>query len=894
MLNPMPPKTAVFTIVANNYTAQARVLLKSLRRVQPEWERFVLIADAPAARRTIPSELAHVVYARDLSLPNPSWFTVLYTVMEASTAVKPWMLEHLFGLGFERVVYLDPDIKLYSPMEDLDRAFESAELILTPHTTKPYPDSLVPNHLDIRKSGIYNLGFLGIKPSNATRDLLRWWQECCRENCRVAFDEHIFVDQGWMDFAPSFVPNTHILRHVGYNVAYWNLHYRSCNCSGFPAAAPTMHDGTTLRFFHFSGFDPSQARTLSRHQTRVTDGFWPSWLATLCDDYSANLAAEGYQRYRTIPWRFNPLTDLQLPEPIRLNIQKSPVLKGILQQQLSPERVRDIVIDFLTQPDSAYPQLPKYLADLYRSRADVRTAIPNQHPRFAQNVIAWFKRTGRSEFGINGQLPIEGWWNRRKRTHPKRVPHNSRWPKINVYGYFTSQLGLGESARSCARALRANGARFRAVNFTAGCSSPSVSSDVKTSLPFSDPMIDLIHVNSDQIPTFFSTHPEVLSRDSYRIAYWAWELDVPPPQIDEVIPAFDEIWCLSRWNRDCFMKSFRGPVRVVWPNVTADPLAGSRPTGQLPGLSFEGRCVFLALCDFFSSPERKNPAGAVEAYLRAFPEPVDQRLLVAKLSNTSARLDYLEQLERLRGDRPDIVFIKDVYSREQISALLGACTALVSLHASEGFGLPLAEALTLGKRVIATGYGGNTDFCTSKRAYLVRYRLRKIERTVGAYAAGARWAEADLDDAADCMRRIFKEWRKGGGKSSPSVDGRINKRSLAMYRSALAAATRRARSASRNISRTHGKRLKVVVFGAGSAGQRLVASLGSLYEVLAFADNDPKKVGQTLIGYPIVSPTAIKALMPDRILIASIYWKEIQSKLIGLGCKPGMLSVASL
>ena len=54
---------------------------------------------------------------------------------------------------------------------------------------------------------------------------------------------------------------------------------------------------------------------------------------------------------------------------------------------------------------------------------------------------------------------------------------------------------------------------------------------------------------------------------------------------------------------------------------------------------------------------------------------------------------------------------------------MAACDCYVSLHRAEGFGLTLAEAMAIGKPVIATGYSGNVDFMNDANSYLVDYEI---------------------------------------------------------------------------------------------------------------------------------------------------------------------------
>lgn len=892
-MNPMYSRKAVFTIIANNYGAHARVLLRSLCTVQPDWERFVLIVDVPAPKSPVPAELARVVYPAQLQIPNPAWFFMRYNILEASTAAKPWMIEYLFDLGFDCVVYLDPDVKAYSPFQEVVEVLESTDLILTPHITRPYPDPASPNDLDIRKAGIYNLGFIALRPSDATRRLLGWWQNCCRDNCRMAFDEHIFVDQSWMDFAPAFVPRTHILHHTGYNVAYWNLHYRSIDCSGYPSSTPRMQDGSLLRFFHFSGSDPEHPHRLSKHQTRIADGTWPSWLTTLFGEYFAELDREGYASDARIPWRLNPLIDFPMPEPLRQALLRSPSVRGICMRPMSPKRAQTMAHRVLTQPDRMYRQLPVYLAELYRTRHDLRSSISDRDPQFPSKLVSWFKKSGREEFHLDHHLPADGWWNQgtgTRRVPPK--PRQTQRPKVNVYGCLTAQSNAADIAQGCIRALQGSYLSLHPVNFADTAPAAALTSGPAPDLSFPNPTVDIVQITG-QIQSFFADNPEVLEHSSYKIAYWDWDYDVAPAELEEVASAFDEIWCFSRWSRAVFKQSYSGPVRVVWPYPAPRLRESSRRRSPPSALSLEGKCVFLTLCDCAESPERQNAAGAVAAYLKAFPDIRDNRLLIVGLANPSLRLDYLEHLERLCAGRNDVRIVADGLCPEQVRALMQSSTALISLHASAGPLIQLAEALSLGKHVVVSDYGGAAELCASRLAHRVACRLHSTPPDSLHSPSGAHWAEADLEAASREIQTVSESWDRRRIALRARADEQIQRRSLRMHRTAIEAALCRAQSRRKSQSK-HNQRLTAVIFGAGSAGERLAKTLGPLYKIVGFADNDIRKVGQRLAGYPIISPTDIAPLAPSRILIASVYWKEIHSELLCLGYRPEILRVASM
>ena len=68
----------------------------------------------------------------------------------------------------------------------------------------------------------------------------------------------------------------------------------------------------------------------------------------------------------------------------------------------------------------------------------------------------------------------------------------------------------------------------------------------------------------------------------------------------------------------------------------------------------------------------------------------------------------------------------------------------------------MAEAMALGKPVIATGYSGNLDFMTPENSYLVDYVMSKVPAGCDPYPESASWAEPDLDAAAHFMRQVYE------------------------------------------------------------------------------------------------------------------------------------------
>jgi glycosyltransferase involved in cell wall biosynthesis len=114
-----------------------------------------------------------------------------------------------------------------------------------------------------------------------------------------------------------------------------------------------------------------------------------------------------------------------------------------------------------------------------------------------------------------------------------------------------------------------------------------------------------------------------------------------------------------------------------------------------------------------------------------------------------------QELKDSCAGRSDIIVMNKYLDSHLSAALMNLCDCYVSLHRSEGLGLTIAEAMLLGKPVIATGYSGNLDFMTPETAFLVPWTRVKVGEGAEAYDPDATWAEPDLDAAASMMRHVY-------------------------------------------------------------------------------------------------------------------------------------------
>jgi hypothetical protein len=220
-------KRIACTIVSANYLHFGWTLAESFLKLHPDDEFHLLLVDRMPEDFTSRDSRVHLHEVEKLGLPAFRSLAFKFDILELNTGVKPSFLKHLFALGADKVIYFDPDIYVFSSVELIYEALESASIVLTPHILSPTPDAEHVYEKGMLRTGVFNLGFVAVSNSSQGLSFLDWWEERC-----LKFGFHdlwagLFVDQKWVDLAPCLFDEVCILRHAGCNVAYWNLQERS-------------------------------------------------------------------------------------------------------------------------------------------------------------------------------------------------------------------------------------------------------------------------------------------------------------------------------------------------------------------------------------------------------------------------------------------------------------------------------------------------------------------------------------------------------------------------------------------------------------------------------------------------------------------------------------------
>ena len=524
-----------------------------------------------------------------------------------------------------------------------------------------------------------------------------------------------------------------------------------------PTETAPLVDGQPLILLGLRGFDARQPHLFEGKIVTARVSEHPA-LAPLLRQWAAALLAAGWtcSNENNLPGAMDEAPRGtrwdELPEGLPLNEITQGLIRGGLREGAithSPfsEAGFDQLRTYALQParQGGSVGVNRMLYAIYGVRHDVSAAFPSLDGNGGLALIEWAWNSAHREMSIpESFLPP-----RPDLEAARKEPSEGQEPDtegVNLTGYFTSVLGLGESVRQIAVALEAAGVPTTPVQGLFVPPTHQLADFSPVGPQDADHDVNIVVVNGDRMPAFARDVGEEFFAGRPTIGVWWWEVDpFPSAEWAPALQWLDELWVGTDFIRDLIEPHVEVPVWVFPVPVSVQRL--ERPLDRAHFGWKDDETVFLYLWDYHSTEARKNPSGLAEAYRRAFPEGSKTRL-VLKCINHENLPEADEKVRLAVAGRDDIVIIDRFLSNREKNALLELCDCYVSPHRSEGFGYTPAEAMLLDKPVVVTDYGGTTQYADDTVARIVKWTPSRVGPGALPYPPDGRWADPDLDDPA--------------------------------------------------------------------------------------------------------------------------------------------------
>ena len=332
-----------------------------------------------------------------------------------------------------------------------------------------------------------------------------------------------------------------------------------------------------------------------------------------------------------------------------------------------------------------------------------------------------------------------------------------------LVGHPFSAIGMAEHVRSAWRAFKAAGVTPGLIDIYGmdRNKDPDFEREFAPQVvPTLSLKTNLFCINANEVEQAMGVLEATGSRSAFEsarnIIYPAWELAKYPEPWARILDRFDEVWAPSDFIAQAIAPAVSKPV-IHMPlavELTLSSFLGRRAFG-IPEHAF----VVLFSFDFSSFSERKNPLAMLEAFERLCAlRPAAPLHAIVKYKGGDEKNPARKALEaRLAALGGRAQGITRELSDNENKNLIRCADAFVSLHRSEGFGRGPAEAMTLGRVAIATGYSGNLDFMTPETSLLVDYDLIAVPEDAYLFPEDQVWADAHVDHAVQLIAAMLDD-----------------------------------------------------------------------------------------------------------------------------------------
>lgn len=390
----------VCTIFCKNYLAQTRNFHETFRRFNSTIPFVALLVDRPDGLFIPSQEPFEILGLTDLGARNLQSLLFKNDLQGVCCSLKPFLLRYLLKRGFGPAIFMDPDILVLHDLSPAIADMRSAAIALTPnYLSPPQADDRIKKEISMLRGGTFNGGFLGVSQRPEAFEFLDWWADRLRALCRHDPSAGMHYDQRWLDLAPSLFGGVKVLRDPGLNVAYWNFAERSLQIDDAGA-----HVGAEpCRFFHFSGYNPSEPERLTRFDEMPLPAVSRSSVAPIFARYRDALLRHGWADTNGWAYSYACFSNGVAIIPLVREIYAARCEETVFEDPFEANSPDSFYRYLCSCPDGRVT--PRLWREIYDRRPDLQVQFRDIEGADQESFGAWVAERASLEFGLPNRIP---------------------------------------------------------------------------------------------------------------------------------------------------------------------------------------------------------------------------------------------------------------------------------------------------------------------------------------------------------------------------------------------------------------------------------------------------------------------------------------------------------